>query len=77
MKRIKIEDMTLDSSTNIRGVVATKQQNRLDGFELAGNQSYTVFQGIIEYLRHEGMQNNVEQGYSPYLGLPRGRQHKK
>ena len=73
MKKIKIEDMTLDSSTNVVGVVATKQQNRLDGFELAGNQSFTVFQGLIEYLRHEARQNNTEQGYSSSLRLPRGR----
>lgn len=51
MKKIKIENMTLDSSTNVVGVVATKQQNRLNGFELSGNQSFTVFQGLIEYLR--------------------------
>jgi len=65
--------MILDRSTGIRGVVATEQQNRLDGFELAGNQSFTVFQGLIQYLRHEARQNNTEQGYSSSLRLPRGR----
>ena len=73
MRKIQTKDMILDRSTEIRGVVAIEQLNRLDGFELSGNQSFTIFQGLIEYLRHEARQNNTEQGYSSSLRLPRGR----
>ncbi len=65
--------MILGQSTEIGGIVATKQLNRLDGFELAGDQSFRIFQGLIEYLRYEARQNNAEQGYSSSLRLPRGR----
>lgn len=73
MRKIQTKDMILDRSTKISGVVAIEQLNRLDGFELSGNQSFTVFQGLIEYLRYEARQNNTEQGYSSSLRLPRGR----
>lgn len=73
MRKIQTKHIMLDRSTEIRGVVAIEQLNRLDGFELSGNQSFTVFQGLKEYLRYEARQNNTEQGYSSSWRLPRGR----
>lgn len=73
MRKIQTKDMILDRSTEIRGAVAIEQLNRLNGFELAGDQSFTVFQGLIEYLRYEARENNIEQGYSSSLRLSRGR----
>jgi len=73
MRKIQTKDMILDRSTEIRGAVAIEQLKRLNGFELAGDQSFTVFQGLIEYLRYEARENNIEQGYSSSLRLSRGR----
>ncbi len=57
-----IQIFHLDISTDIPGVVAFAQQNRLDGLLHASPQTFTVYSDIEAFLLREQRENARQQG---------------